>query len=466
MESSFFSRLNSWMSNSIGLKIFAIGFLMLILMIPSSIIDGVIREREMRSSNVKIEVASKWANSQVLTGPILNVPYATEYKNGTAHFLPETLQIDGVVEPEIRSRSIYELVLYTTDLNISGSFLFPDVSVLKLNSNYFLWEKAYVSMGITDMKGISENFGLDWNGEKLSFEPGIPDVDLFDSGVNAPIKIANNNSGNDKYDFKINLRLNGSEWLAFNPVGKTTVTNLNSSWANPSFDGAFLPTTRDISKEGFTASWNVLHFNRSFPQEWLDATYGFSSTRDGKGFDETFVYGNEFTGGQPQLIAGSAFGVNLLLPVDTYQKNTRAVKYALMMIFLTFLSFFFIEIFQRKRVHPLQYLLVGFAICLFYLLLLSLSEYIAFALAYLVATIATVVLVAAYSRAVFRSLRSSGLVALILVALYGFFYSLLQLQDYALLVGSVGLFVILALVMFLSRSIDWYNLGQNRSEKN
>ncbi|EKD92911.1 MAG: hypothetical protein ACD_28C00303G0007 [uncultured bacterium] len=202
----------------------------------------------------------------------------------------------------------------------------------------------------------------------------------------------------------------------------------------------------------------MLNFNRSYPQQWVDAGYSFSEM-EGKGGDYFYNPYSDDMGEETRLQQSSAFGVNLLMPVETYQKNMRAVKYAVMTLFLTFLTFFFSEVLEKKRIHPIQYLLMGFAICLFYLLLLSLSEYINFSAAYFVGTVATAGLITAYSQSVFHNRRHTMLVGGVLLVLYGFFYSLLQLQDYALLMGSFGLFGILALVMYLSRKLDWYNLG-------
>ena len=232
--------------------------------------------------------------------------------------------------------------------------------------------------------------------------------------------------------FNFNVKLKGSEYINFVPVGKVTDIELSSDWNNPSFDGPFLPDSREIDDDGFTAHWNVLHLNRNYPQAWIGAQH---------------------------KVKDSAFGVNLLIPVDSYQKSERSIKYAILFIGLTFLVFFFIEIINKKRVHPIQYILVGLALCLFYTLLLSISEHTSFNIAYGISTLLTIGLISTYTKTVLKSNALTGLMGGILIILYLFIFIIIQLQDYALLMGSIGLFIILGLVMYFSRKIDWYQIN-------
>lgn len=287
------------------------------------------------------------------------------------------------------------------------------------------------------MRGIRQSIGLKWNENDLLFNPGIRSNDIFSSGVSVGVPI-NESYQSEKYGFSFSIDLNGSEQLNFIPLGRETKVSLASGWDSPSLDGAFLPTERQIKKDGFNAKWKILNLNRNYPQEWL-----------GNGFD----------------IYGSVFGVRLLLPVDSYHKTTRSVKYAVMFISLTFLVFFFVEVFNGKRIHPVQYLLVGLALCVFYTLLLSLSEHIGFGFAYLISSVATVVLITAYSRMILGRNISTLVMGAVLTSLYLFLYVLLQVQDYALLIGSVGLFVIMAIIMYLSTKINWYSDGDDKPEK-
>jgi inner membrane protein len=230
-----------------------------------------------------------------------------------------------------------------------------------------------------------------------------------------------------KFSFSIDVR--GSEQVYFSPLGKTTSVSLSSTWPNPSFIGEFLPESREVNKTGFNAQWKVLHLNRSFPQAWVNSQ---------------------------QQLQSSNFGVELLLPVDHYSNTLRSIKYAVLFVFLTFLVFFFIELFNKKQLHPIQYLLVGSALILFYLLLLSISEYLSFGLAYLISSLGICGLITGYTHGSLADKKITATVASFLVVLYGLLYILLQLQDYALLVGSLGLFLILAIVMYLTRKFNWY----------
>jgi inner membrane protein len=234
------------------------------------------------------------------------------------------------------------------------------------------------------------------------------------------------------------LNLKGSQNLYFNPVGKVTDITLKSSWNNPSFNGAYLPDDRQISKSGFSAHWNILNLNRNFPQVWINDSYNLND---------------------------SELGVDLILPIDIYQKTYRAIKYAFLTLCLTFLAFFFIETLKKKFIHPVQYLLIGISLVLFYSLLLSTSEYINYYLSYAISAILTILLISGYVRAILKSNKLTLLMSLMLVILYSFIFIIIQLQDSALLVGSLGIFIILAVVMFLSRKIDWQNLTNSSNNQ-
>jgi inner membrane protein len=216
-----------------------------------------------------------------------------------------------------------------------------------------------------------------------------------------------------------------------------TDVNLASEWPNPSFNGAFLPDKRTVTVNGFKANWNVLHLNRNFPQIWT---------------------------GNQHAISNSSFGIDLLLPVDNYQKSYRSIRYAILFIGFTYLVFFFIEVLNKIFIHPIQYILVGVALIVFYTLLLSISEHINYNFAFIISALATLLLIAGYVRAILKSGKLTMLISGILAVLYTFIFVIIQLQDYALLIGSIGLFIILGLVMYFSRKIDWYNL--NLQEKN
>ncbi len=447
-------RINHWAQRSVTVKLFSIGILILALIIPSSMISSLIYERQHRQDQAIQEISSKWGHEQLVSGPILSIPYKRYFKDDGeimevteyAHFLPEQLNISGDLNPNIRARGIYEAVLYNTKLNFAGNFEAPSAEELALDPANVQWDQAFLSVGIPDMRGINENIQLKWNDSNKVFEPGIATNDVLGSGVSVRVPIGQNASGDGKegegagkYNFNFDLDLNGSQALNFVPLGKETLVNIKSDWPDPSFDGAFIPDDHVTNKEGFNANYKILHLNRNYPQQWKKKAH---------------------------KINHSAFGVKMIRPVDQYSKTNRSAKYAIMFIFLTFTGFFFVEILNRTRIHPLQYLLVGIALCVFYLLLLSISEHINFNNAYFIATASIVAMITLYCKTIFKSNRLTLVMGITLLGLYGFLYSLLQLQDYALLMGSIGLFVFLAGVMYLSRNIDWYNLqGQADIDK-
>ncbi len=423
--------------HSVGIRLIIVAVLTIILMIPAQMIRSLITERQARRDQVASEINSNWGGEQVLIGPILNVPFKVRnpgsqdkdafYKQ-VAHFLPDKLDFTGRIEPEQRNRGIYNIMVYNANLNVSASFARAGFDEMHIGSDDVLWDDATVSFGLSDMKGLKEPLTFTWNGANVEAGPGAPTTDQSATAMSIPVKLA---PGDDGYQFATALNLNGSHDLSFSPVGAVTEVHLTSDWTNPSFSGDFLPTDREIDKSGFKADWKVLEVNRGYPKMWI---------------------GSSYQANRP------VFGVSLLLPVNQYQETMRTVKYSVMFIALTFLTFFIIEILSGKPIHPIQYLLVGLALLVFYTLLLSLSEYISFGYAYLIACIGIIGMITIYSSSFLADKFKSAIVALILVILYGYLYIILQLQDYSLLMGSVILFIALAMMMFLTRKIDWFSV--------
>jgi inner membrane protein len=429
-------------SRSISVKIAIIGFLILLLLIPGAMIQDLIRERQITRDSVVQEVSDKWGRSQTISGPILAIPYFEIQKNGeeeykiskTFYVLPETLEITGQMNPEIRYRGIYKVIVYTSDIHLSGSITLPEFGKYGISSEQIYWEKANLLTGISDLRGIQNEILLKLDNQTYAAESGIEYPGIANSGVTSKINL---DQGAGSYTFSLDLSLNGSENLYFIPAGKTTNVTIQSPWTSPSFTGSFLPDHHEISQSGFKANWNVLDLNRNFPQFWDNQTFNLND---------------------------SFFGVNLLFAVDEYQKSMRSAKYAFMFIALTFLIFLFAEIIHKKRIHWVQYLLVGFALLLFYTLLLSFSEQVGFNMAYVISSAAIVGLITVYSQSMFKSFKLTTITFSLLVALYAFLFIILQMEDYSLLLGSIGLFVILGVVMYLSKRINWYGQINNPSK--
>lgn len=447
----------SFSKNPLFVKVLTITILILLLLIPTYMIKDLILEREGTEKEAITEVSSKWGNQQTIVGPIISIPYINyiksiskedssgqgssktttktvltktiEYRN----FLPTNLKIEGEIIPEKRYRGIYEVVVYTSTINFEGVFSEITFKDLNIPQEQILYKNAFISLGISDLRGIKGQIVLKENKNSQLFEPGTITNNIFNSGINTPIGLNIKPKG-EKSDFKFsfNLRLKGSSLIYFAPVGKETNIRLKSTWGNPSFDGAFLPEKYTVDNNGFEANWKVLNLNRNFPQSWDNSKYNVND---------------------------STFGVKLLLPVRSYQKTTRCIKYAILIICLTFLVFLFIEILKKQLMHPIHYILVGIGLCLFYTLLLSISEHLNFDFAYLIASFMTIILITSFTGSILKSKSVALLILAILSLLYGFIYIIIQLQDYALLMGSLGLFVILALIMFISRKIDWYLIG-------
>jgi inner membrane protein len=451
-----FEQLNAWARTSVTLKLLVIGILILVLLIPSAFLSSLIEERERLRDQAINEVSSKWGGPQTIGGPVISIPYQVQVKgnNGEtiiqtqyAHFLPDQLRIKGTMVPEKRKRGIYVVVLYHTLLEVEGSFSPLNFEALPVKKASLDLSNAFFTLGISDMKGIKESIPVALGDTTYQFSPGIPTSDIFGVGVSFPLKTLDT----EGMTFRFQLSLNGSTRLHFLPFGVETQVALQSPWADPSFEGAFLPEERQVGSDGFTANWRVLQLNRNYPQQGTGAFIGYNKPN---AFNQSYYY-TDFAPDDPS----GAFGVRLLLPVDEYMKTKRSEKYAIILIAITFMAFFFVEVLNQKRFHPIQYVLIGFAIIIFYLLLLAFSEHIFFDAAYLVCVVIVLLLITFYCFYLFRNKRLTWLLSGMLLLAYGFFYSLLQLQDYALLMGSLGLFLILGTVMYLTRHIDWYDVN-------
>ncbi len=423
--------------NSYSVKMIIVTGLALVLLIPSFLIQEIINERITLSEKVKKELYMQWGGKQVVAGPVLNVPFTVtetsennqvaNNRSGVAHFLPEALKTDGVLYPETRKRGIYKVVVYEGKLKMKGSFTQPDVSQFDLQNARYNWDAAYFTIGVSDMRGIKNLPELVINGQKCKVEPGVADTDLFSSGITVR---AGTVDFNQPLNFEIELVLNGSEDLSVEALGKTSEVVMKSDWGQPSFTGGFLPANRQVTAKGFTADWVVTHLNRNFPQQWIGSKY---NTHEAK------------------------LGVELLIPVDHYQKSMRSVKYAILFIALNFIIFIFIEIKSKTRIHPFQYSLVAFALLIFYALLTSIGEQTGFNWAYLISAAAVTMLISWYVFSILKNYRMTIWVTFLQTGLYLFLFTILQLQDYALLAGSIGLFVILAVLMRASGQIKWYS---------
>lgn len=437
-----------------------LALLVLLFLIPLQMVQSVLRERLCRRDQAVANITSTWGAAQTICGPVLVVPYryrvttprfpppgsqipaaaVEETLTGYAYFLPQDLTIAGDLAPNILHRGIYEAVVYGGSLDISGRFASPSFADWRIAPDDILWSDAVLTIGITDLRGAQETVSLAWGGQALRMQPGSR-LDACPSGLHARLGTGALPGTATSTAFTLKLTLNGSTGIRFAPLGEQTRVTLKSTWPDPSFAGAFLPSERRVDASGFAAAWQVSYYGRSLPQQWTsrDTAQGLTQSS----------------------LQQSAFGVDLIDVVDTYRYVERSIKYGILFIVLVFTAFFLFEVLARIRVHPFQYTLVGMALSLFYLALLSLSEVMSFGPAYLAGSAAATLLVAAYSGAVLRRLSRALIVTAELVIIYGFLFVILRLQDYSLIFGTAGLFAALAIVMYATRNIDWYARDRN-----
>ncbi|OLY93766.1 inner membrane protein [Cnuella takakiae] len=450
---------NIWQKSKLLVKGVMILVLVLVLLVPTVFIANLIEEREARQEEAVKEVSAKWAGRQNLAGPVLVLPYMSTTQGDSAgkkqaqrqeaYFLPDELTVDATINPQERSRGIFKVILYDVQNKLSGRFDSLPLQKLQLDTASILWKEAYVQFSLSDPKGLNEELRLKWNNQELVFGAAAPGTG-GESRLVAPLRLSGP-ADVQRVQFSGQVHLNGAQSLYLTPVGRSTTFKVNSTWPHPSFDGAILPQQSSIANNGFTASWKSLGHNRSFPQQWLHTRF-----RTAINDPSTEIYRLPDTTGETVYQLGKdAFGVQLFVPVNGYQKTMRSIKYAVLCILLTFCAFFLVETANNRSVHPFQYALIGVALVLFYLLLLSFSEYIGFNWAYIIAATATAALIGWFVRGLLASGRLAFILSMILVLLYTYVFTILQLQDYALILGSVGLFITLAVIMKYARKFQW-----------
>lgn len=435
---------NVWTKSKLLIKSGIIALIILLLQIPTYYVKDLIEERESRQKEAITEVSSKWAGRQNIMGPVLVVPYwqtvstTDTQRNKTkslAYFLPDDLTVNASVTPQEKYRGIYKVMLYSAGIQMKGSFSSVQTQRLGIAPEDMIWNEAYIRMSTSDNKGLNEEIKLTVNDTTLtvaSFEV----ENAKEQGLYAPLGLTSAEEAKN-LRFASQFSINGSEQLLFTPIGKSTTVNLSSAWPHPSFTGSSLPQSTAVNDSGFTASWKSMGHKRSFPQQWKNDAFNISN----------LVSANS--------ISSSAFGVDLFIPVSSYQKTMRSIKYSLLCLLLTFAAFFLIETTNKKSAHPFHYGLIGLALILFYTLLLSFSEYIGFNSAYIIASVFTIALTGWFVKGILTSGKLSVLISSILVLLYGYVFTILQLQDYSLLLGSLGLFLTLAVIMHFSKKIQW-----------
>ena len=429
-------------------RLIVVAMLALILLIPLEMVESVVRERYSTYQTVVADIAGAWSSDQQVAGPILIVPFTEkievrdeyitsegekkvstrwETRHKRAVILPDVLSYEGSLTPEMRQRGIYEVQVYTADLVVSGAFRnLPEV-VASLSTEDRLdaieWSKAVVGFGLSDPRGIVEVDGFDFNGHPAQPRPGT----TLDTIVPRGFHMTVGEVLTDDLEFSLPLVIRGSGSLQFLPLGETTRGSLRSDWPHPSFIGDVLPASRVINDGGFSAEWTIPLLNRSYPQAW--------------------VVGDEV------CIDEIEAGVRLFEPVALYDLVTRAVKYGLLFIALTFLTLGLIESVVDVKLSLVQFLLIGVALAIFFLILVALAEHLGFTAAYILASSIVVVINTLYCAAILPRRSTSILVGGVLTAIYGILYTILKAEDFALLGGTALLVVALTVTMYFTRRI-------------
>ncbi len=438
----------SGIRRSVSLKVATVGFLILLMLIPVSMIKGVISERRAIGEQAKNDIMRSWGGMQNIAGPILVLPYddvrVSQYgekvvTKRNAYLLPKELDFSVDLKPEMRYRGLHRVPIYSAIVRATGTIDLASVNDLDIDTNTINWRGAYISLAVSDARAITETPEIVIGSFNSAFAANGQQIVGMPPQIVAPIGelFEQTNLGlESELEFSTNLAINGTDSLRFLPLGDTTTVSMKSAWPAPSFVGNYLPRERQVSDAGFEADWRISSLGRALPSRWISGSIDGSAAMR------------------------SAFGVDLYIPIGLYQLTVRATKYAILFIALTFAAYFLFEIVGGLRLHPLQYLLIGFANSLFYLLLLSLAEHVGFGWAYLVSALASSALIVGYSFVVLVRRSRAISMSIILFCLYSFLYMTLQAESYAMLAGSLGLWVSLAAIMYLTRRVDWYGKSE------
>lgn len=447
-ENQTTQKTNFFQSNTA--KMIMVGVLTLFLLIPLNLVQSLISERSERKKEMVSEVSETWGTDVHFYGPILSIPYKfkqeynvedpithkvtiqsqTEIKH--AYFFPELLNNTSTIKKSNPlSRGLYNQVVFTSNMHFNGNFATPNFEKLDIKPEDVIWEKATVLVKTTNLKSIKSDLNIKLNDTSFIFESkatadkhfGTLESNLFDFKTLQK---------NEKVNFAFDMKFNGSNSVKFIPIGKKTLISLDSDWDAPSFEGTFAKEneTKTANTKGFKANWKIMDINRPFAQQYAEVLPNL----------------NEYL-----------FGVKLIETVDEYQQNERASKYGFLVIGLTFLIFFLIQTISKIGIHIFQYTMIGLALIMFYTLLISITEHSSFTIAYIIAAISVIIMLILYSISVLKNKKFPLFIGAALTVLYSFIFVIIQLESYALLVGSIGLFLILGSVMYFSRKIDWGN---------
>lgn len=436
-----------------------IAVLAIVLQLPVGSVKDIVYERMSLYNTATGNIAASWGMEQAISGPSLIIPYVTwkdhkevvvetvdgrnvqqersrrEYYTCYKVVLPENVHFNAKMDTEIRYRGIYRKTLYEAPVDIKGSFILPKTEQFGANLHEILWEKAWLGIGITNVRAISEEKPLQWDGTSLSGNKPGTDADyLLGAGFHAALPLTEKLAGT-AHDFSLYLKIRGSGAIAFTPVGEQSTITIEGSWPHPSFQGNLLPAERSITENGFSATWNISNLTRTYPQ------LGDLHSND-----------YNIKAGQ-SAITQFTVGVGLHENVSLYRMVIRAVQYAILFLAVSFVAMFSFEILSRQQMHILQYGMVGLSMALFYLVLLSLAEHMDFDKAFTAAAALTVLMNSLYVASAMGRKIYGLMMAGILSALYGLLFFLLRMEDFALLMGTGLVVVLMGVLMFVTRKL-------------
>jgi inner membrane protein len=423
--------------------------LMLLIGLPLMMVEGVIAERIKFHEQAVQSIAADSVRAQHVIGPVLVLPYSEEIKDGDKVVVvqhrklvfPNELRIAGKIVTERRYRGIHQVLMYSGGHSFAGDFTLPAAADLPRDSgtSQLTMRQPYVALSVSDVRGIRDIPTMLVAGRRYKFEQGAQ-LPGHPSGMHVALDLADLTAAGTSIPFGFSLYLTGTERQHFVPVGSNNLVTMESNWAHPQFGGNFLPEARTINDQGFRASWRI-------------SSMASNAQRQLAAMDRPA----EAHGAEPGL---DSFSMGFIEPVNVYAQADRATKYGLLFVALTFAAFFVFEILKRLPIHPIQYLLVGLALIMFFLLLVSLSEHIDFLVSYLIASGACIALIGFYLSAVLRSRARAAGFGAGLVVLYSALYGLLISESNALVLGALLLFACLGAVMVATRRVDWYGIGK------
>lgn len=449
-------------AEKIGVKPFIILVLVLLFLIPLHMLDSLVDDRKSYQKDAVRSILEPKGDAPVIEGFVIAVPFKktvdvwengvkrSERKTNYIVCVPETWNMRFSAKPEYLTRGIFKAPVFSGTVHSDGGFSAVDYSYNKIDERDIVWDECVLMLGISNKKNLTKLPVITANGTPLEMSLMSPEnASPFSNTVfyNVPAEYCKKG-----VSFTAETEIQGGRYFAAMPIAADNTFSVESTWPTPGFTGGWLPTERSISDAGFSAVWNIAGLSTAFPKEWIASEKKDAPVSSVRKYNEKYGYDSYDRDGD----AAETIQIDFVTPVDNYQKTERSIKYALLFLIIPFITIFIFEIFTHVKIHPVQYCLIGLADVIFYLLLLSVSEHISFGATYWISSAAVSFLLLFYAAAIFKKPKWGACFALVQMVSYIFLFGTLQAEDYALLIGSLGLFFVVTLLMVLTRKIDWY----------